>query len=241
VQVAAAARRALAEKARPAGAFDASRYFRGAGDLGFYNVGTATVRAMGRAIAREHRDDWSLDQVIACAEALIGDRHLEVKGLAVEIMACRRREFTPRLLAVWKRWLARDHAANWATTDAICGMLIGPLLVAHPSLAPSTAAWVRHRNLWVRRAAAVGILALVRRGALLDQAYAVASALHADREDLIQKAVGWLLREAGTADRARLEGYLRTNGPRIPRTTVRYAIEHFPPARRDALLRLTRP
>jgi 3-methyladenine DNA glycosylase AlkD len=239
--VAASARRALAAKARPAGTFDASRYFRGGGDLGFYNVGTPVVRAMGRAIARAHRDDWSIDQVVAFSESLIADRYLEVKGLAIEVLACWRREFTPGLLAVWKRWLARGDAANWATTDAICGMLIGPLLVKHPALAPSTAAWTRHRSLWVRRAAAVGILALVRRGEALDQAYAVASALHHDREDLIAKAAGWLLREAGRADRVRLERYLRKNGARIPRTTIRYAIEHFPADQRRELLRVTRP
>ena len=61
-----------------------------------------------------------------------------------------------------------------------------------------------------------------------------------DEEDLIQKAVGWMLREAGKADPARLERYLRQHGPAIPRTTVRYAIERFPPAKRLALLRATR-
>ena len=57
---------------------------------------------------------------------------------------------------------------------------------------------------------------------------------------MIQKAVGWALREAGKADMARLERYLRANGPAIPRTTLRYAIERFPPAKRAALLKETR-
>ena len=58
--------------------------------------------------------------------------------------------------------------------------------------------------------------------------YAIARRLHADREDLIQKAVGWALREAGKTDMPRLERYLRANGAAIPRTTLRYAIERFP-------------
>jgi hypothetical protein len=77
------------------------------------------------------------------------------------------------------------------------------------------------------------------RGALRE-AYGVAKALHRDPHDLIQKAVGWMLREAGKSDPARLERYLNANGPRIPRTTVRYAIERFAPAKRLRLLRLTR-
>ena len=93
--------------------------------------------------------------------------------------------------------------------------------------------------MWVRRAAAVSLIPSVRKGAALDVAYKVARALHADREDLIQKAVGWLLREAGKTDPARLERYLRQHGPSIPRTTVRYAIERMPDAKRKRLLVIT--
>jgi 3-methyladenine DNA glycosylase AlkD len=57
---------------------------------------------------------------------------------------------------------------------------------------------------------------------------------------LLQKAVGWMLREAGKVDDVRLERYLRANGPSIPRTTVRYAIERFPSAKRRELLAVTR-
>ena len=112
---------------------------------------------------------------------------------------------------------------------------------AEPMSAPRIASWTRDRSLWVRRAAAVGLIASVRTGAALDIAYRVARDLHPDREDLIQKAVGWLLREAGKADARRLEQYLRDNGPAIPRTTVRYAIERFPTSTRRRLLRETSP
>lgn len=57
----------------------------------------------------------------------------------------------------------------------------------------------------------------------------------------MHKAVGWLLREAGKADRKRLERFLLDNGPDIPRTTVRYAIERFGKADRKRLLEATRP
>jgi 3-methyladenine DNA glycosylase AlkD len=240
LQAARDAKRELARLARPTEAFDASRYFRGTADLGFYNIGSAQVRTMARTIARVHRDDWSLEDAVAFAEALIADRYLEVKGLGIETLACFRRTFTPKLLPVWKRWLAENRADNWATTDSLCGLLIGPLLVAHPELVPKVAAWAGDRNMWVRRASAVGLIPLVRRGEALDEAYAVAARLHGDREDLIQKAVGWMLREAGKADPRRLERYLRTAGSKIPRTTVRYAIERFEPEKRRQLLIATR-
>ena len=240
LRAAQAAKRALARMKRPAGNFDASRYFRGAGDLGFYNVGTDAMRALARSIHVAYRADWSIDHAMAFAEALIVDRHLEVKSVGIEVVARYRRDFTPRLLAAWKRWLAGNHSANWATTDAMCGALIGPLLVKHPELDGCMRAWARDRNMWVRRASIVGLIPRARRGESLDLVYEIARRLHADREDLIQKAVGWALREAGKTDMPRLERYLRANGPSIPRTTLRYAIERFAPARRAALLKETR-
>jgi 3-methyladenine DNA glycosylase AlkD len=234
------AKKTLARMSRPPGDFDASRYFRGAADLGFYNVGTSSVRALARSIHAAHDAAWSVDDAMAFAGALITDRHLEVKGVAIEVMARYRRDFTPRLLPAWKRWLAGNHSANWATTDAICGLLIGPLIVQHPVLGARMRTWTRDRNMWVRRASIVGLIPRARRGESLDVVYEVARRLHADREDLIQKAVGWALREAGKTDMLRLERYLRANGPSIPRTTLRYAIERFPPARRARLLKETR-
>jgi 3-methyladenine DNA glycosylase AlkD len=240
-RAASGATRALARMARPAGEFDASRYFRGGDDLGFYNVGTTPMRALARAIHAAHRDDWSIDEAMALADALIVDRHLEVKSVGIEVVARYRRDFTPRLLPRWKRWLAEHHSANWATTDAICGQLIGPLLVAHPALAARMPGWARdRRNLWVRRAAIVGLIPLARKGEALDVLYDVAARLHPDTEDLIHKAVGWALREAGKADPTRLERYLRDHGPSIPRTTVRYAIERFDERKRRALMEATR-
>jgi 3-methyladenine DNA glycosylase AlkD len=240
LQAARAARRELAGMARPSTGFDAGRYFRGPGDLAFYNVGTAAMRGVARAIHERHKDAWSIESAMEFAAGLITDRHLEVKSVGIEVVARYRRDFMPRLLHEWKRWLAGNHSANWATTDAICGSLIGPLLVRYPGQAARMRVWARDRNMWVRRASIVGLIPLARRGESLDLVYEVARRLHVDREDLIQKATGWALREAGKTDMARLERYLRANGPSIPRTTLRYAIERFPDAKRRALLKATR-
>ncbi|MGC4086050.1 MAG: DNA alkylation repair protein [Vicinamibacterales bacterium] len=238
-----AARRAVAEleaHARPAGTFDASRYFRADEAMEFLNTGTTFVRALARAIADEHRDDWSIREAVAFANRLIADTRLEVKGVGLELLARYRRQLTPALLPTFKRWLSANHCANWATTDTLCGSIIGPLVLAFPELVSAIASWTRHRNLWVRRAAAVSLIKSAARGHALDAAYDVATALRSDEHDLIHKAVGWLLREAGKTDAARLDRYLRDFGPEIPRTTVRYAIERFPIGRRQELLIATR-
>src|SRR4029077_6407531 len=111
-------------------------------------------------------------------ELLMPDRHLEAKSVGIEVVARYRRQFAPRLLPAWKRWLARNYSTNWATTDAICGVLIGPLLVMYPALAPQMRGWSRYRNMWVRRASAVSLIPLARRDAQLDVVYDVAGTLH---------------------------------------------------------------
>lgn len=230
---------ALRRLSRPHGDFDAGRYFRG-DHLRFYNVGTPAMRSLARDIYNASRADWTVDDAMKFAETLMRDPYLETKSIGIEVVARYRKSFEPRLLTRWKRWLSGNLASNWATTDAICGALVGPLLADYPRLIPGMRTWASDRNMWVRRASAVGLIPSFRRGLALDVAYDVAEALHADREDLIQKAVGWMLREAGKQDPARLERYLRANGPSIPRTTIRYAIERFPDVKRRALLASTR-
>src|SRR5262245_44127512 len=91
---AAEARRTLKRMARPSGTFDASRYFRGADHLGFYNVGTPALRALARSIHASHADEWSIDDAAIFADVLMPDRYLEVKAVAVEVLARYRRTFS---------------------------------------------------------------------------------------------------------------------------------------------------
>ncbi len=228
----------MKELSRPAGTFDASRYFRGDHDLGFYNTGTTAMRALVRQIHAAQREHWTVRDATAFAEALLPDRYLEAKAVGLEVLARYRKDFTPALLGRCRRWLANDYAANWATTDEMCGAIIGPLLVGHPELIPRLRQWAAHKNMWVRRASVVGLLKPMRIGRTVDQVYETAKRLHPDRHDLIHKAVGWALREAGKIDQRRLERYLRAHAAAIPRTTFRYAIERFSPAKRKRLLSL---
>jgi 3-methyladenine DNA glycosylase AlkD len=233
---AAAARRALKKMARPAGEFDASRYFRGDHNLGFHNTGSANMRALSREIHLAHGDRWSVDDALEFADRLMPDRYLEVKAVGLELLARYHKDFTAKVLARCKRWLSKNYSSNWATTDEMCGVVIGPLLVTHPTLIREMRTWSKDKNMWVRRASIVGLLQPMRRGHTLGLVYEIAKRLHPDREDLIQKAVGWGLREAGKVDSARLEDYLRSNVRVIPRTSFRYAIERFDAEKRKQLL-----
>ena len=108
--------------ARPAGDFDASRYFRGEHNLGFYNTGTGPMRALARSIHAAQREGWTVGDAMAFADALMPDRYLEVKSVGIEVVARYRHDFSPPLLARWKRWLAANHSATGRrlTRSAAC-------------------------------------------------------------------------------------------------------------------------
>ncbi len=144
-QAAREARRALARLARPAGAFDASRYFRDTAGLRFYNIGADRVRAHGaRDRAGQSGRTGRLTMRCAFADLLVdrsaprseGTRDRGAGPLPSSIHA------GAAVRAGNAGWRT-NHSANWATTDAICGLLIGPLVAGRPQLAAECRPMVR--------------------------------------------------------------------------------------------------
>jgi 3-methyladenine DNA glycosylase AlkD len=234
-------RRTLAElrrAGRPERAKGAAAYFKSYEKLKFFGVDAPTVRRMAGSIAREQKD-WSLADALTFAEPMIARPELEAKGVGICLLGAFRDRFTPAVLPVAKGWLQR-YCTDWASTDNLCGDVLAPFFARFPGMVSRLHPWRNSRDLYVRRASAVALVPHARRGAFLDEAYDAALALGREPHHLLQKAAGWLLREAGKTDMARLERFLREHGRTLGRTTVGYAIERFPAERRAALLAATR-
>jgi 3-methyladenine DNA glycosylase AlkD len=238
-QLARVARALLRRAAGGRGLRRATRFFKPEERVYSYGIATPRLRVMLRELYGAVRRDWRSSDAVAFAERMLGDRSIEGRILGIELVGRFGRRATPALLGRARRWLATGRCDNWSLTDDLSIRVLGPLLRHYPRLLPALQAWARDPSLWVRRAAAVSLVPLARRGEHLDAAYRIATALFSDEEDLIHKATGWLLREAGKTDRRRLETYLLAHGHRLPRTALRYAIEHFPAARRGAILART--
>lgn len=89
--------------------------------------------------------------------------------------------------------------------------------------------------MWEQRIAIVSTLAFVRKGQFHDTLELVKK-LITHPHDLIHKAMGWVLREVGKKERLLLTTFLNEHATRLPRTTLRYAIEHYPEEERKAFL-----
>lgn len=123
---------------------------------------------------------------------------------------------------------------NWDLVDASAPGIVGVHLEGRSRRLLLRLA--KSKDLWERRIAIVSTLHLIRLGEFGDT-LAVAEVLLRDEQDLIHKAVGWMLREVGKRDQRALEEFIARHYAAMPRTMLRYAIERFPEARRQAYLR----
>jgi 3-methyladenine DNA glycosylase AlkD len=205
-----------------------------------YGVKSTGVRSIEKEAYREVRGQWTVADAIALCELLAQDAHHESKMVGVLLLGRYKRTFPKGLFTRVRGWITAGHYPNWAAVDGLAPTLVTPLIVSYPDLIPRLGRWAAARNLWLRRAAVVTFVPLARRGEQLGPAYALVESLIADEHDLMHKACGWLLREAGKTDMRRLERFLLHHGPDMSRTTVRYAIERFPEPQRKSLLAKTR-
>jgi 3-methyladenine DNA glycosylase AlkD len=130
------------------------------------------------------------------------------------------------------------YVNNWDLIDVSCGPIVGGYLLDRDRSPLYTLA--RSDLLWDRRIAMVSTQHFLRRRETSDL-YRVAEILLPDRHDLIHKAVGWSLREAGKrVDPDVLRRFLDQHASVMPRTALRYAIEHFEPAERQHYLGIPR-
>ena len=160
------------------------------------------------------------------APLLRSDIHEERLFALLLLVDAFRREDEAGKRAIYDFYLANTQFINnWDLVDASAEHIVGGWLQER-SKSPLTRL-ARSRSLWERRIAIVATLQFIRAGEL-GETFRIADMLMGDAHDLIHKATGWMLREAGKRDVAALRKYLSTRHVRMPRTMLRYAIERLP-------------
>jgi len=228
----------LKQLAEPHFAHQSQRFFKT--PVVLLGIRAGQLRQVAKEFYTQIKNSWTLNQVLEFSEYLFGSPYVEIRTLAIFVLGYYSKWLKKHHLKLIKTWLEKNYCDNWALIDYFCPQILSPLLLKNPELSREILTWTESVNKWVRRAAVVSFIQPVRQSLFLSEAYQVAEKLFEDKEDLIQKAIGWLLREVGKKNMARLEKFLLLHGPRIPRTTLRYAIERFPEDKRRIILKETR-
>jgi 3-methyladenine DNA glycosylase AlkD len=230
-------RRDIRAVATPARAAVNKRFFKtGKGDYGEGDLFLGVTVPAARVLVAKYQGLSLVD-----IEKLLHSKFHEERLLAFLILVRRfQKADTNEKLKLYAFYLEHaDYANNWDLVDSSAPYIVGVWLVGPPLREKDArrlfAMFAKSKGIWRRRIAIVATLAFIRNG-IFEHTFRVADMLMSDTHDLIHKAVGWMLREVGKKDTVALVSYLRTRYKKMPRTSLRYAIERFPQAQRKRYL-----
>ncbi len=225
----------LIHRADPSQIEGLSRFFKtGPGQYGEGDKFLGIKVPVTREVVRECWKDTGFDELEECLASEYHEVRLAGLLALVEIYSHARKNPSLRCRCVDFYLAHTDRINNWDLVDLSCYNLLGDwLLDKDRSLLYRVAS--DGKSIWEQRIGIVSTMAFIRKGQLEDT-FAISDILLHHPHDLIHKAVGWLLREAGKRDGDALRAYLAPRYAGMPRTMLRYAIEKFPEAERLSYL-----
>jgi 3-methyladenine DNA glycosylase AlkD len=209
------------EKTRESG----MRFFRE--DVRMYGVKSADVRK----IARRNFDaikGRAKSEIFALCDSLWQSGQMEETFVACEWSHKLHKLYTSEDFRVFEKWVHK-YVNNWASCDGLCNHTVGDCIQMFPDHLNDLKKWALSENRWVKRASAVSLIVPARNGKFLKDIFEIAEVLLQDKDDMVQKGYGWMLKEASKPHRKEIFDFVIKHKSVMPRTALRYAIEKMPP------------
>jgi 3-methyladenine DNA glycosylase AlkD len=188
------------------------------------------VRRCRREILREHDFDF----LVSVADKLFSGEVLEEKVAAVFLLEKMDPQFGDHEFKLFESWL--DRISSWADHDALVHDLIAPMVAAEPARVKDVFRWAKSRKRWHRRAACVALIRGTRAKMFFPEIVKLSDSLLSDDDDMVQKGLGWLLRETAKFAAKRTVPYLMRIRGRAPRLVLRTASETLTKSKRRTIL-----
>ena len=195
---------------------------------------TGKLRSEAVRFRRRIRKEFSLDFLLQVADKLFAGQVLEEKVFAVFLLEKLTEEFGDAEFRLFESWL--DRISSWADHDGLVHYLIAPMVAAKPARTAKVFRWAKSPDRWHRRAACVALIRGTRLKIFFAEIERLSDLLLTDEDDMVQKGLGWLLRETAKADARRTVPYLMSIRERAPRLVLRTACETLPGAARKKIL-----
>jgi 3-methyladenine DNA glycosylase AlkD len=212
----------------------AGRFFKE--EAKFHGVKSKAVRDIARERFREVKGRGK-EEIFSMCESLLMSDYTEEASIAFEWAYALRGDYRPEDFEVFESWIER-YVNNWAKCDTLCNHAVASFVEQYPDYIGMLKSWARSENRWFRRASAVTLILPARKGKFLQDVFEISDILLEDKDDLVQKGYGWMLKEASKSHQDEVYSYVMRNKGSMPRTALRYAIEKMPEGlRRSAMAR----
>ncbi len=202
----------------------AKRFFKE--EIQTLGIKSATVRKISAQFFKKTKG-LKKAEIIALCEELMRTGVLEYRGIAQDWFFRLRKQYAPEDFQVLDRWV-RNYIHNWADCDDLCTHSLGYFLMDFPDFTRQLFVWAKSPNRWERRASAVALIYPVRKGKYRDKVFEIADILLPDKDDMVQKGYGWMLKVTADFELQKVFDYVMKNKHIMPRTALRYAIEKMP-------------
>ena len=195
---------------------------------------TAELRKLARRFRRAILAEHGLPYLLQVADQLFRGEVLDEKNVAVMLLEGMTGQFGRSEFKLFESWL--DRVTSWADHDGLVHYLIGPMVADDGAYLVRLPRWARKKSVWHRRAAAVSLIHSTRRHKHFEHIERISELLLPSDDDMVQKGLGWLLREAAKANPDQTVAYLMTIREGTPRLVLRTACETLPAATREKVL-----
>ncbi len=188
------------------------------------------VRQCRKDILREHDFDF----LVKVADQLFSGPLLEEKIAGIFLLEHLSDKCGDGEFELFESWLGR--ISTWADHDGLVHYLISPMVMDKPARTKSVFRWAKSADCWYRRAACVALIRGARSKMFFPEIVKLSDSLLPDKDDMVQKGLGWLLRETAKFDAKRAVPYLLKIRARAPRLVLRAACETLPAATKNKIL-----
>ena len=191
-----------------------------------YGVKTPAVTKIAKEHFKEIKN-LAKAEILSLCEELWKSGYMEESFVAHNWSYALRKQYEPGDFKIFERWV-KTYVSNWASCDGFCNHSVGTFVEMYPDHVKYLKSWAKSSNRWVKRAAAVTLIIPAKRGKFLSDVFDIADILLLDRDDMVQKGYGWMLKVASQPHEKEVFEYVLARRDVMPRTALRYAIEKMP-------------
>lgn len=201
----------------------------------YYGVKTSIVSKIGKEYFKLIGDKTKSDIFKLC-DKLWQSGYIEESFIACNWSYSIRKNFEPEDFKIFEKWL-KYYVNNWASCDTLCNHTIGEFIEQYPEYLKKLKEFAKLDNRWLRRASSVALIIPARKGKFLKDILEITDILLLDKDDLVLKGYGWVLKAASESNQKKIFEYVIKKKAIMPRTALRYAIEKMPKDMKAAAMR----